>query len=1268
MSLQAKKTYVMRITYPISGSVSYFSDWSELALDGNVYENIVTSWGRIGYYSDTLEGEFQRGSFDVQIANGQKIQGESFAISPTAVWNNALCEIRLYTFGFVIFEQCLPIVTGKIKNFNINNDMIEFSVEPVDSRDDILLPTIVCEDNTILSDGDAQEVPTSTSGDNKISFTTGGASIFKVGEMVLFTYETAFADILDGPYEYAIIKEIDSTNTTITLKEDYPNSHGIILVEKAFRAIPSESVGKTLPIQIGDLTDITSGVFGKTITTSEKAGRKFIVMGTHELKIINNIGIWDSGTKRYFVGNGGISGANVDYEYEIGAKSKFISFVSDTQTKLNSYLSTTDGILEVDVLDPLAINWVDCSDIDDVNQPELITNNVIGIGSELLLVMKKPTAGTALLLQRGFGGTEVLEHLPGVKVFQADKYADKNIITFREFFQAKSVTSIFTQSFDLTKGTHPTDYGIEGKLENIAINDSNSAILNMNDYHHTGTSPLSLVFDMHFQDIDIDSKVIQAIVGIDGTFQYQQQTDSQHAWFVVAIADPSQSSEYDSPICTFDHTTGHNILQISYAGGQSGTITLNTAGTIQLTPKEYSANDPLNPDQYDPITSDNNNTLNTDLDGFSLSVLKDLSKRWRIYFYSTQGFVVTITDGVISTLTKIGVWVDFFVDFTKHIVVSSLKGRKVTELVSALTGEAVGDACEHPLSVCATLLMEELGYEYADFGSGWTIEGYDWTHETVEVLLSFYAATWRGGVYGNNRFVIVSDNDDSDTVAMFSDDGYIWVRGSLGDNEVRWVDVTFSSSLLLYVAVGATDGGVNGSVMTSPTGQSWTVIPGIPNHDWRGVVWSPRLSLFVAVGEDDTMTSPDGTTWTDRVPASADFWKSVCIDEGDTLICAVGTDAIMTSINGIDDWASRTPATASVFWLGVTHGNDLFVAVGYNGSNETKIQTSPDGTTWTARTPAVGDFTAAGITFGSGLFYVVSDGEHSNVMVSADGITWTMEDTNYTVNRQNAVYGDEKFIAISSLVSVDFCTVSRYTAVVTVPCAFSYGVDDKRKKGFEFVSEIANHHNYLLTKNYWNQLEMTNIYDIYNDTGVGNEIKIEDILFLAQNSQRRMVLYQTGNELIYNDIVIKYSRNNSTGEYQKVYTLPDDFTLAKSSKTLRQVRDEYYDGKKRTLEIESPYIYDSTAAQHLAETKANEFAEVHLYTESYVDFDHYTDINSLDEQYKVGGVIYLTGTANGITFDSDRKFYITSTTVEDKARELNINMKSVDPCHMFQTA
>src|SRR4029077_9314242 len=73
-----------------------------------------------------------------------------------------------------------------------------------------------------------------------------------------------------------------------------------------------------------------------------------------------------------------------------------------------------------------------------------------------------------------------------------------------------------------------------------------------------------------------------------------------------------------------------------------------------------------------------------------------------------------------------------------------------------------------------------------------------------------------------------------------------------------------------YIAVGA-----NGTMLTSPGGNTWTAIAPTTGADLRGVTFgsilatatTPATSRFVAVGSAGALvTSPDGVTWTAQAP------------------------------------------------------------------------------------------------------------------------------------------------------------------------------------------------------------------------------------------------------------------------------------------------------------------------------------------------------------------------------------------------------------------
>jgi len=1250
MSTRANKAYVAKIE--LKNNTYYVTDRPDITLDSQTYSNLVRYWGDVSFNSDTENGIFQIGSFDIELINGEEMLQDGYVFSPTDVWNNYKCTVKLYTDGDVEFDSCEPIISGKIKNYNINNDIISFSIEQIDDRDDILLPAIVCTDQSDLSDAEAIAVPVSTPDYDTITFATGDASIFDTGELVVLTFETYYPEVAGKPYQIARIKSIDATNTTIILWETYEYIFRVVSVEKAFRYIPEKAINKTIPIQIGSLTDRENGEFGKTVTISEKAGRKIIAADYIELNYLIEIGVWENLLKRFFAARGG-SASNIIYEYGVNTRNNFVHFVSTAGTTLSTTTSAISGVQEIFMANPENIPWVDEDDVTDTENTDLITNNVIVIDRELFLILKKPSAGNGVLVERGYDDTEVVEHSAGSTVYLVEKFAAKNLLSFREFFYPKSVSTMYQYGMSLEKYLSPTNYGMTGNIENIIKNDLTSVILYMDHYHDlraTGPQGMYFIFDLQFNKIVLDATVSACYVGLDADFTYARATSSAQVFdsFIISVADVNEYISYTDVITYETHTTGHAILQLIRHTGDSGSSTINGVSSAKEDPETLASYDPTYDDIYDANITKTNCDWPPDMDGFGLSRLKDINKRWRFYFMEVTDLLATAPgNGCVATIRKIGLWVDFLVDFTKENVIAPLQGRKITEDVASITGDTEGDICIYPQSVCAQILTQELGYEVDDFGDGWSLlQIGGWTTRTTPNSNAYYEVT-----FGNNLFVAVGTGASS--TVMTSSDGITWTART---SSFSCSSVTYGGGLFVLVTTG-------GGVATSPDGITWTSRTTPTSNSLNSVTYGNNL--YVAVGAtsslDGVITSPDGITWTSRTTPNNNSLNGVTY--GNNLFVAVSGSSslsgVITSPDGIT-WTSRTTPNNNTY-TSVVYGNNLFVAVSASGSLD-RAMTSPDGITWTARTtPTNNAYTH--VTYGNSLYVSVSStGSSDKVMTSTDGITWeTMvtPNNNYT----SVTYGNGTFVAVSFTGGLD--RAMTLSTMSQNACAFSYGIEDERKKGFEFVSEIANHYNYLLFKTYNNKLSIVNLYNIYDDTDTGNKIEIEEILFLKESGQRRISIYQTGNDLIYNDVIIKYNRNNSTDEYQSVYTLPDSFTLAKSGITLKQARSDYYGGKKRTLTIESPYIYDEERAQELAETKANEFAEVHFYIELYIDYDHYTDINSLTDQYQIGDIVYLNGDSNGITFDSDRLFYIKDTVITDNGREICLHIKSVDPVSEF---
>ena len=109
----------------------------------------------------------------------------------------------------------------------------------------------------------------------------------------------------------------------------------------------------------------------------------------------------------------------------------------------------------------------------------------------------------------------------------------------------------------------------------------------------------------------------------------------------------------------------------------------------------------------------------------------------------------------------------------------------------------------------------------------------------------------------------------------------------------------------------------------------------------------------------------------------------------------------------LDHWQWRNPLPQGNTLNAVAYGNNVFVAVGGNGT----IITSPDGVTWTLRSSGtINDL--YGITYNNNTFIAV--GQAGAVVTSSDGIHWIVR-TSGTVNDLKGItYGNNNFVAVGN--------------------------------------------------------------------------------------------------------------------------------------------------------------------------------------------------------------------------------------------------------------
>jgi len=111
-------------------------------------------------------------------------------------------------------------------------------------------------------------------------------------------------------------------------------------------------------------------------------------------------------------------------------------------------------------------------------------------------------------------------------------------------------------------------------------------------------------------------------------------------------------------------------------------------------------------------------------------------------------------------------------------------------------------------------------------------------------------------------------------------------------------------------------------------------------------------------------------------------------------------------------WTGQQAANINK-WIGVTYGNGLFVAISWEGREDNRVMTSPDGFNWTSRKAPKASW--AKITYGNGMFVAVAaDSTNKNIMTSPDGITWKLQ-TGAAPNKwYDITFGNKLFVAVSS--------------------------------------------------------------------------------------------------------------------------------------------------------------------------------------------------------------------------------------------------------------
>ncbi len=144
--------------------------------------------------------------------------------------------------------------------------------------------------------------------------------------------------------------------------------------------------------------------------------------------------------------------------------------------------------------------------------------------------------------------------------------------------------------------------------------------------------------------------------------------------------------------------------------------------------------------------------------------------------------------------------------------------------------------------------------------------------------------------------------------------------------------------------------------------------------------------------------------------------------------------------SAVAQWTPQNSSTPG-YLSGVTHGNGLYVAVGFEGEvvSTGVIVSSPDGTAWTPESPGVVE-ALRDVTHAEGLFVAV--GRQGTILTSPDGQAWTARNSGTTAFLGSIAHGNGTFVAVGAL-----------GAIVTSPDGINWSTaNSMTNSSFESVS------------------------------------------------------------------------------------------------------------------------------------------------------------------------------------------------------------------------
>ncbi len=202
--------------------------------------------------------------------------------------------------------------------------------------------------------------------------------------------------------------------------------------------------------------------------------------------------------------------------------------------------------------------------------------------------------------------------------------------------------------------------------------------------------------------------------------------------------------------------------------------------------------------------------------------------------------------------------------------------------------------------------------EYAQDGFGGATASLSWTSHTIPAgatLRPLCAATDGAGVL----IIGGAPTGSSTSKIRETSDGTTWAArtttatGTIGARAAVWHEG--ASKFIVGL-----DNAAATNIETSPTGQTWTQITGLPNSHARGSIASDGTTLVATAYDTSTnkcITSTSGATWTEATLPTTEKWIGVVYDSVYEQFIAIGETTVAYSDDSGATWATAGAHGAS---------------------------------------------------------------------------------------------------------------------------------------------------------------------------------------------------------------------------------------------------------------------------------------------------------------------------------------------------------------------